>query len=282
MCDSGQSETAEHVILNCVFSRSVWSSIPAGHYVLQDTNSSISIQDWTLNWLSLIHLKDHIIEVMTTSWYIWKERCSKFFQNKKFHTQTTVRYALKLSEDTKNFLINDNTSSSQQQNLVINIVANCILPHDCILVFCDASFDKNTNKVGLRIVLMDISGSYMGCKVVSGIASNLEEAENLALLEAAKWIKHKNFMDVSIKSDARILIAYLYKSKGKNSWTTYTLLDDGVFLLKGINFFKFEYLSRNFNGLANKVARHDGNLNVRDEWNENDRPRFLANSVNSI
>lgn len=81
----------------------------------------------------------------------------------------------------------------------------------------DASFDENTNKSGIGLILTDAAGNYQRCKTIAVLAKDPEEAESLAVLEAVKWLKTKNQSKISIKWDANNVISHLNKSANQIS-----------------------------------------------------------------
>ncbi|XP_026459082.1 uncharacterized protein LOC113359706 [Papaver somniferum] len=181
-CNSGVNDTPKHMILHCNFARNVWSNLPAvSHVIAQDLDSDISIKDWISKWLSTKNLLDKSIIVFTAAWCIWKDRCSKVFDNKPLNPQLTANTALSLADETVSSLVNDVISNPQTVVVNEDNFLNT-MPENNLLVFCDASFDKDTNNSGVGIVAMNHAGSFKGCKLVDGAASSPEGAESLAIL----------------------------------------------------------------------------------------------------
>ncbi|XP_026428334.1 uncharacterized protein LOC113324229 [Papaver somniferum] len=232
VCNSDVVETPEHMVLQCSFARNVWSNIPiVSNLILQDLNSNISLKDWITKWLTSSQLQTHLVTAMNTAWCIWKDRCFKVFENKTSNPQITARTALKISADIFNNLVsipNTNTTSPVHDN---NPIFLHQISQDSLILYFDASFDKDTNNSGIGIVAMNNTGEFKGCKLVSGRKASSEDVESGALLEAAKWIKEKNLQDVYLVSDAKNVVAYLNNDRGQASWTSCSILDDCLFLL---------------------------------------------------
>lgn len=82
MCNVEQIETLEHIILQCLFAKYVWSLTPYADLIEHDRNSSISIHDWVSKWLTDNSLNDRAGAVFTIVWSIWKDRCFHIFRGK--------------------------------------------------------------------------------------------------------------------------------------------------------------------------------------------------------
>ncbi|XP_026384317.1 uncharacterized protein LOC113279885 [Papaver somniferum] len=265
-CNAGVSETPEHMILHCAFAKNVWPNIPVvSQLVSQDLDGEI--KDWISKWLTTKNLQDKSATVLTTAWCIWKDRCSKVFDNKSLNPQFTARTALRIAEETVNSLAS--ASASNASNTVSASESNFLntIHHDSLLILCDASFDKYTNKSGVGIVAMNPTGDFKSCKLVSGRDACSEGAESVAILEVARWIKAKNFRNFFLISDAKNIMAYLNNCKGQTSWTSCSVLNDCLFLLKDIQHLRFKYLKRELNSAADLATKHGRIGNVTGQEN---------------
>ncbi|XP_026384453.1 uncharacterized protein LOC113280030 [Papaver somniferum] len=279
-CNSGASETLEHMLLHCSFAKNVWSNIPAiSNSVLQDSDTNISIKSWISKWLTTKPLQDKSATVLTVAWCIWKDRCSKVFDNMHLNPHITARNALRIVGETINVFAP--VSVPNIINVVPDVASRFLesVPPESLLIFCDASFDKNTNDSGVGIVALNSSSDFKGCKLVAGKCASSEVAKSAAILEAANWIKRNNLQNFYIICDAKNIIAYLNNSKGQTSWTSCSVLDDCLFLLKDISPLRFIHLKRDHNSLADIAAKHSGMLRISGEWDINNRPHFLPQAV---
>ncbi|XP_026378107.1 uncharacterized protein LOC113272497 [Papaver somniferum] len=282
VCNSDVFETPEHMILHCSFARDVWSHIPSiSNLILQDLNSSISLKEWVTKWLTTRQLQTHLVTVLNTAWCIWKDRCSKVFENKTPNPQFTARTSLRLSEEISSNIVTTpitNSVTSVQDN---NASLLQQISQDSLILFRDASFDKDTNKSGIGIVAMNAVGEFKDCKLISRSTTSPEDAESGALLEAAKWIREKNLQNVYLISDAKNIVAYLNHNRGQTSLTSCSILDDCLFLLKDHHLVKFLHVKRAINSAADAAAKHSRVSNISGEWDGNNCPYFLQNIVNS-
>lgn len=101
---------------------------------------------------------------------------------------------------------------------------------------------------------------------------NVEEAECLALHEAVKWVKGKGYSKICLRSDAKNAISFLNNSMDQISWFNNSILEDCLFILSDLSFLKFEFVSRDFNGWADKAAKYSGRFNVSGEWLDRNPP----------
>ncbi|XP_026398791.1 uncharacterized protein LOC113294621 [Papaver somniferum] len=269
MCNSCASETPEHMLLHCSFSKSVWYNIPVvSQHVLQDSDTQISVKEWISKWFSTSHLQDHLVTAMTTAWCIWKDRCSKVFEDKILNSQVTARTVIRIDEDTVNSLAADSFSHNVSTTTINESNSFLSVPQDCLTIYCDASFDKDTNKADVGIVAMHSTCRFNESKLVSGRDVSPEEAKSTTLLGAAKWIKERNFQNIYLISDAKNVMACLNKCKGQISWTSCYVLDDCLFLLHDTNILCFKHFKRELNGLTDIAAKHSRVLNLTGEWYE--------------
>ncbi|XP_026436140.1 uncharacterized protein LOC113334002 [Papaver somniferum] len=279
-CNSSASETIEHMMLHYFFAKNVWSNIPAvSHSVLQDSDSNNSIKNWISKWLVTKTLQDKSITFLTKAWCIWKDMCSKVFDNKHLNPQITARNALRIVGETISALTpvpvpNITNMATVNDSSFLNSISQ-----NCLLIYCDASFDHNSNDSGVGMVAINSSGEFKGCKLVSGRSTCSEGAESVAILEAASWIKKNNFKNFYIISDAKNIMAYLNNSKGQTSWTSCSVLDDCLFILKDSLPLGFIHLRRDLNSLADIATKHSRIMKISGEWDANNYPYFLPQAV---
>ncbi|XP_026452656.1 uncharacterized protein LOC113353187 [Papaver somniferum] len=119
----------------------------------------------------------------------------------------------------------------------------------------------------IRVVLQ--IRNFLGCKIISGIARNAEEAESLALLKAGIWTREKGKENACFISDAKVVIDCLKSNNNQLCWYNMSILDDCI------KFSKFEFLNRSFTYLADIAAKHGRTNIVNGEWFES-IPYFLT------
>ncbi|XP_026398401.1 uncharacterized protein LOC113294211 [Papaver somniferum] len=255
-CQSRAIESAEHVLFHCDFAKNVWSNIPAANRVVtQGLNDDISIKDWISKWLTSKNLQDNSVTVLTAAWCIWRDMCSRVCDNKSLNPLSTVRFAIRMARDTVSTLA---TVTAPNAHSVPDCDNNALssIPQDSLLIFCDASFDKNTNNSGVGILAMNCAGEFKGCKLVVGREACPEGVESMAIFEAARWIQAKKNQNICLIIDAKNVMAYLNNYKGQTSWTCCSVVDDSLFLLKGIHSISFKHLKRILTSVADLAAKH--------------------------
>ncbi|XP_026383692.1 uncharacterized protein LOC113279206 [Papaver somniferum] len=281
MCNSDSLETPEHILLHCQFAKSVRSLTPYADIIEHDSNSLINLQDWVVKWISDNRLKDKVVVVFTIAWSIWKDRCSCVFQGKSLNHHVTARLAVKLVTDTETFLDNVISQeyvlavSTEEKNL--SMITNS-LPDDCVLVFSDAAYDKNTNLSGIGLIMLNIAGSFIGCKLKAGSVRNAEEAESLALLEAVTWAKAKRLEKVCVISDAKTVIDAFNSTSNQIFWYNKSVLEDCKTISSCVHLVKFEFLKRDHIILADQAAKFSGRTRTSGEWMGN-VPDFLNSKM---
>lgn len=94
------------------------------------------------------------------------------FQQKIVQPSVTVKLALSVSNDTFNALNSVSGQFSNQRNGAISNQTSASsatnptlldnLPEDCTLIFCDVSYDKDTNIFGIGIYMTTGAGNFKG------------------------------------------------------------------------------------------------------------------------
>lgn len=100
MCNSGLFETPEHIILHCLFAKSIWSLTLYADLIEQDSDSNISLQDWITKWITDNNLKDKVGVVFNFPGHMERQMLLHIFQGKSLNHHSTTRLALKLVNDT--------------------------------------------------------------------------------------------------------------------------------------------------------------------------------------
>lgn len=251
-----------------------------GTHILQYCNTGITTEDFVKELTNSTLSMNHKCVIITTAWCIWRDRCMHVFQNQCLNKDATARCAIRLTND-----MQQNTSAplSMQDGITIsNPVRNPRtgnLPQNCMLIFCDASYDLNTNSAGIGIVIIDVTGTYRGCKIQPTITRDSKEAESLAIWEAINWAKGKRLHNICILSDSKNVISYLLNKQGQTSWYSSSILDDCLVVKESFQFFEFQNIHRNFNSLVDKAAKHCRLNRVSGEW-QFEQPHFITqNSV---
>ncbi|XP_026410797.1 uncharacterized protein LOC113306023 [Papaver somniferum] len=136
--------------------------LPTGVRLSQYRNQDLtetSIRTWFDEWLKISHGIAIKQSIFVTAWCIWRDRCFKTFQNQTLTPLSTANHALKLLADI------DACMPEPIVPLDISIVPiqspdNSGLPEHCRILYCDASYDSDTNEAGSDLVLTDLTGSF--------------------------------------------------------------------------------------------------------------------------
>ncbi|RZC80145.1 hypothetical protein C5167_042721 [Papaver somniferum] len=150
------------------------------------------------------------------------------FQGKNLNHHVTTRIALKLVNETDTYLSNpapeNNLRIVTEEENLNSVISQ--LPEKCHIIFSDEAFDKNSNLSDIGLVMNDITGSFLGCKLKAGNVRNAEEVESLALLETVKWAKEKDLEKVCFVSDAKKVIDSFNFNNNQLFWYNNSFLDD--------------------------------------------------------
>lgn len=136
-------------ILHCPYAKTVWPNTPFDHYVTAEDESISPIR----NWLKSNNSGAIKQSIFVTSWSTWRDRCFKIFQNKTVSRMNTANHALKPIADIDHCMPRSNAQPVRSPAL-IQTPDNCGLPDTCDILWCDTSYDTNTNEVGFGLVLL--------------------------------------------------------------------------------------------------------------------------------
>ncbi|XP_026433023.1 uncharacterized protein LOC113330418 isoform X2 [Papaver somniferum] len=115
-------------------------------------------------------------------------------------------------------------------------------------------------------VQLNDPGNYLGCKTISGITRNAEEAESLAILEAVLWAREKGKAKVCLISDAKLVLDYLNNNNNQICWFNNSILDDCKSVISSFSFIRFEFLNRSFTSMADTAAKYCRISRGNGEW----------------
>ncbi|OVA04735.1 hypothetical protein BVC80_1719g69 [Macleaya cordata] len=253
-------ESLEHCIMFCPFARSVWFASPFSPFLFT-CNPNLLLIDWITSWFSPpigwhSDLGDWAALCATTSWFIWKARCKKVFDNvtpSPIHTSRSIRAYLSV------YSLPMPTSAPNQSTPSTDPLGSRIwLPPrpGSIKINFDASFINYNEICGIGLVMRDSFGMCRMVKLLQCRAHSAEEAEALAALEAVKWANEHHLTDIIFEGDALPIIGSITSSTstGRVGWRTRAHLQDIQLFTPSFSNFSFMFSYRSANAVADALA----------------------------
>ncbi|XP_074304857.1 uncharacterized protein LOC141639693 [Silene latifolia] len=274
LCDKQCMESLEHLFRDCEYVSRLWSATHLG--INANSGSNISIQEWIINWLSLLLRKentiDGVISFMCTLWIIWvtrnrqvfgKEPLSPFGSIRLYeHELSSTLFAEKARADKRKVVNIIRLLDDCEVNLQALHYGNAfpligpILCEDHFLIYTDAAWRsdfstglgwavKNSNDIGSTIFTNLKSNCY---------AQSASQAEALAILEALNWARRSQLLHVCVYSDCLQVVAQLLDFTPVNIDTKVIVSD---ILRVGCYFhcLSFCYVPRSCNKMAHRLAK---------------------------
>ncbi|KAL0884467.1 hypothetical protein Bca101_008448 [Brassica carinata] len=256
----GAPESDRHVFLTCPMAINVWSLIPI--QVIPSTNLSSMAE-----LLTGTHGMTPLPPTGLTSplwpwvlWNLWKARNARCYENKIFSAQEV---ALKSIKDAKEWSLAQSkphtpfileTGSPHAHHLARSPCPPPTFPPGTLVCKVDAAWDANTGACG-------IGGIFTGsntrrfpnlCETSAHVSSALM-AEAIAVRLAVATAVYSNVRSLAVLSDSLSLIKLL-KSGGSQP-ELFGIMFDIYHYLSLFDVISFHFISRNFNGEADAVAK---------------------------
>ncbi|OVA19987.1 hypothetical protein BVC80_1669g13 [Macleaya cordata] len=221
-------------------------------------------QDGHIEWVVICAVK---------TWFIWKERCNRVFQNKH---QTSVILAgnilrflssLTLGSYSDASPTNTSPTTGAQRDFSRTWRPPMI---NFLKINYDASFVSNDSHAGIGLILSDSTGLCKGARTERCFALNSEEAEGYAALAATRWAQELSLINCDIEGDSKSISEYLIGKKSNLSWRTTSILDDARKIMDSpdINYSPI-FVYRTANLVADKLAKEARYLHSDQSWSEN-------------
>ncbi|XP_026377582.1 uncharacterized protein LOC113271874 [Papaver somniferum] len=253
------AETIDHLFLKCPYARSIWLAVNINVGTILTHHGSF--RNWVISWFSAgtnitfgsnITRQDINNLLMVAAWTIWKDRCSKVFQN--------INPNRLMSLDNINNLSNSNV---QQVTNVIRPLQDIkwVPPdNDCLKFNIDASFKKETLQGGVGLIVRDFVGTCIGVKGIyidGGMKDGIEveELECKALKDAVNLAVKMKLKKVIFESDGETLIKSINEPDSYVHWMNQTLILDIKFLLSSLEYWRCVSVRRKANCNADKLAK---------------------------
>ncbi|GLU18232.1 hypothetical protein SLE2022_345430 [Rubroshorea leprosula] len=189
-------------------------------------------------------------------WHIWKARNEKHFEHAKISPhQVLARVSCMLQEllpsNQQDLLITPSRlrpTTQQYQSSWSN------LPHGTLKINVDASFSPNTGFATLAMVGRNSNGEICFGKTWSCMALSPLMAETTALLKAIRFVEDRRIHQAIFESDNQVLISSLQQSLRPLSWEAKTLIMHIRHLCVCHPEYRFFFVHRNGNRIANWIA----------------------------
>ncbi|XP_026398851.1 uncharacterized protein LOC113294687 [Papaver somniferum] len=216
---------------------------------------------WVISWFSVsanlvfgsgITRDDTNKTLMVTAWTIWKDRCTKKFQNKDPNRDISVAEINNLT------IFNVHNSSINNAHLQVN---RWKPPESGFLkINLDASFKQLNSQGGIGLIVRDfadvcfrVQGEYFDGEMKQGI--EVEELECRAMLAAVTLAVMKNFTNVIFESDSEIVIKSINEKISYVYWMNQHFILDIRYLLGRLENWKCISVKREANGVADKLDK---------------------------
>ncbi|XP_026451744.1 uncharacterized protein LOC113352088 [Papaver somniferum] len=220
-----------------------------------------SFRKWVLSWFSVsanlvfdsgITRDDINKTLMVTAWTIWKDICTKVFQNKDPNRDSSVGGI--------NNLTVMNVHNSSINNFLLH-VQRCKPPETGFFkINLDASFKHLNSQGGIGLIVRDfastcfgVQGEYFDGGMKQGI--EVEELESRAMLAAVTLADMKNFNKVIFESDSEVVIKSINEKTSYVHWMNQHFILDIKYLLGRLEDWKCISVKREANGVADKQAK---------------------------
>ncbi|KAM6557117.1 hypothetical protein CsatB_004136 [Cannabis sativa] len=251
VCCNVEEESIYHVLVSCVFARSVWnlSCVPTGAFVASDFGT----------WVEKIVNNGQTVvleEAIMVSWAVWKAR-NELLWNKNVTTAVEViNSARTVLNQWKSAAANRFSPLPAVINDTSNLSNNWTPPAAGFLkVNTDGALFSASNSFGLGGLARDANGQFIeafclhkpGC-----VQPSLVEA--FGVKEALSWIKTKGWEHVILETDSLVVVQALQSNVAMQSLfgSTITYCRN---LLKSLPFVNVCFVKRSANNAAHCLAR---------------------------
>ncbi|XP_026383742.1 uncharacterized protein LOC113279256 [Papaver somniferum] len=126
----------------------------------------------------------------------------------------------------------------------------------------DAVFVKENNYMGIGLILFNDASQCGGAQSIHGIA----QAEALATLAAIKWAKAEAVENLHLECDCLNIVKAINDSIGSVIWTNNNVIQDCRTLLGSFTSWRFTFVYRKSNEVANSLSRRARNSKLDEFW----------------
>ncbi|XP_026383235.1 uncharacterized protein LOC113278680 [Papaver somniferum] len=205
---------------------------------------------------------------MTTSWKLWKNRCSKVFENKNQNIHFTVHSIRNLLKRC--------TALTQLQKQKTH--QNWIAPEpNQFKINLDASFDNVTRTFGIGLIIHDSTGHCSGIRgkyFKGGI--DAEQAECLAMKEAIMWVRNCGLSNAILEGDCQNVINSINTAKPCVHWMNQGLVDEIRHMLSSVYNVMVKHVKRSANTATRVIANSSRSDRLSFAYDHDILDKFLS------
>ncbi|XP_026417593.1 uncharacterized protein LOC113313084 [Papaver somniferum] len=269
LCNHNQMEDLDHLLLHFPFSRAIWQYfLPHQfHFTLQHSSLLSWIQTWKLKD-SIINIKKspEIVHLaMCIMHFIWKLRCSVVFNS------TTPNHNSVVHQVTSYILQHHlgNTPANYNHPNVHNKLLHHKWeppPLHYLKINIDASYNSSSLLAGIGIIMRNSTGAYVMGRGALRRASNAQQAEAWAMLEAMQLADSNGWSHVIFEYDNLGICSFLQQQSSLCHWQSMPLLRKCVNICTINPGWSSSFVYRSGNKAADAIAKAAYKHNLCGDW----------------
>ncbi|KAL5703353.1 hypothetical protein ACHQM5_028454 [Ranunculus cassubicifolius] len=251
-CQSAE-ETCTHALFSCPALRDTWLhsklNIDTGNWKPGELFPN-SLNPFPLiidRMINLTHAKREKVEklsyIAALTYAIWTDRNNLKHNNKKPWVAHTLQEAEKL-------LISSDTSLHKLSHEDWPQI-----PPSRTYITSDASWTDPNVDASVGFALWDYSGCCLSAGFSTIRAADAQEAEARGVIRGVELALELGLRDVLVLSDCQTLVSFLRDGTTALSWGATTLAHDILHISSSFDSVSFAFISRNFNLVADTLAR---------------------------
>lgn len=261
MCQScgEEPETTSHILLHCPTAIHTWGQSPIRAIV---PNKQSGFKEVCANLLESLPREGGMLFAIL-AWQIWKARNQWIFESVPLNPRETVRKSLKLFQEVRAAEMLNNIPLRQQKH-----PAKWSPPPEGMLKLNSDVAVFGNGEVGFGFVLRNSEGNILMAesrRCLGEGTSTFSEALALryALRQTIDWGLH----NIMVEMDSEILANMLKSGNLDNSYTS-VIIEDIWAIAKEISCAIFDFVKRDANFVAHKLAHFGSHVDFEEIWIE--------------